>query len=128
MAESKRPSHFHLCADETTLLTESHCKYYKRLLVGMLKYMGGRASIPGNFFDNIKDNEGFHSFQHETYKYVRSSNFTTNLLKCIGSSIYPTKRLGLGCLCSNMQVFNMFFDTWDKPKLNIKTLNPLNRL
>ena len=76
----------------------------------------------------IKNNEGFRSFQHETYKYVRSSNFTTNLLKCIGSSIYPTKRLSLGCLCSNMQVFNMFFDTWDKPKLNIKTLNPVNRL
>ena len=76
----------------------------------------------------VKNSEGFRSFQHETYKYVSSSNFTTNLLKCIGSSIYPTKRLGLGCLCSNMPVFNMFFDTWDKPKLNIKTLNPVNRL
>ena len=76
----------------------------------------------------IKNSEGFRSFQHETYKYVSSSNVTTNLLKCIGSSIYPTKRLGLGCLCSNMPVLNMFFDTWDKPKLNIKTLNPLNRL
>ena len=76
----------------------------------------------------IKNSEGFRSFQHETYKYVSSSNFTTNLLKCIGSSIYPTKRLGLGCLCSNMPVFNMFFDTGDKPKLNIKTLNPVNRL
>ena len=56
----------------------------------------------------IKDNEGFRSPQHETYKYVRSSNFTTNLLKCIGSSIYPTKRLGLGCLCSNMPVCTVF--------------------
>jgi len=40
----------------------------------------------------IKNNEGFRSFQHETYKYVKSSNFTTDWLFHISNQ---ASRLGM---------------------------------
>lgn len=60
-------THPHICTDMTTLLEESHCKYYKRVLVGILRHLGGKISVPGELFDDVGPSEGFDVVEDEEW-------------------------------------------------------------
>lgn len=48
----------------------------------MLRYLGGRAAIPGEFFDNVDINEGFEVDPDETYVLTLSSEWKYNEDDC----------------------------------------------
>ncbi len=56
----KKRIHTHL--DNNKIIQESNSKYYKRLIVGILKFLkenNQNISIPDEYFNNISNNTGF---------------------------------------------------------------------
>lgn len=69
--------------EENRLCEESKCKYQKRLIVGLIKFIeSGQqdANIPEHYFDNIADNMGFeyHHSEDENGNDVRCFRISNN--------------------------------------------------
>lgn len=51
------------------LVEESPCKFYKRLLVGIIRASGGELCVPGEFFDDVEANDGFKVMPDLSYEF-----------------------------------------------------------
>ncbi len=48
--------------ESNRVVKESKCKYYKRIIVGLIRYMKDEnisLSVPEEYFDDVSDNTGF---------------------------------------------------------------------